>query len=160
MTFPFWKILYSPLLNIPRILWGFYWSEDVFICKYCNEWLKGCNAGAQHFGVFFFLIIWPCARYDKHKPSDFLPLEYLPTHSTHFTSAVLALDGRRLHRATLIVMLARPVIASEWCALIACELLQHQFVWLSLEEGGHCGLCARQERTDLPRSAERFLAVH
>lgn len=33
------------------------------------------------------------------------------------------------------------VIASEWCALIVCGLLQDQFVWLSLE--GATGLRAQ-----------------
>lgn len=61
-----------------------------------------------------------------------------PPIQIHFMSPVPAHCGHILHRATLIV--SGPVIASEWCALIACKLLQHQFVWLSLE--GATGLRA------------------
>lgn len=82
-------------------------------------------------GTFSCSISLSCSFFNKKK-------KICSPIQIHFMSPVPAHCGHILHRATLIV--SGPVIASEWCALIACKLLQHQFVWLSLE--GATGLRA------------------
>lgn len=84
-------------------------------------------------GTFSCSISLSCSFFNKKnkKKTD------LPTHPDPFYESSLWSHSPQSHIDRYV---SGPVIASERCALIACKLLQHQFVWLSLE--GATGLRA------------------
>lgn len=72
----------------------------------------------------------------------------LPTHPDPFYESCLGPLWSQSLQSHIDRYVSGPVIASEWCALIAYKLLQHQFVWLSLE-GGHRAASSVRDRKGL-----------